>query len=252
MFTTRVCGKVCIDRHGHGPMTAGRECRNAKMPTTPERFNTYVQAIKALTCSGPVLALPFQAVKGAVRLSAKADAAEHHLDNALAQAVHYSQHTTAKTDQLCKLLGTAHLAHAATQDVERCLTDIDRAQKRLDDLVKECSNNLLFDSSSDSDWRSRLQQMANRSYTILCAAMDIDIKPLEDATAAVQAAILRLPAADELHWQVCGDAEGYAKPGAANQVVEELMKEHPSNVYVSGQPGMGKSRLTKYIQVCIT
>ena len=155
-----------------------------------------------------------------------------------------------RTDQLRKLLSTAHLAHAATRDVERCLTDIDRAQKRLDDLVKECSNNLLFDSSSGSDWRSRLQQMANRSYTILCAAMDIDVKPLEDATAAVQAAILRLPAADELHWQVCGDAEGYAKPGTADQVVEELMKEHPSNVYVSGQPGMGKSRLTKYIQVC--
>ena len=169
---------------------------------------------------------------------------KHHLDNALAQAVHYSQHTTARTDQLRKLLGTAHLAHAATQDVERCLADIDRAQQRLDNLVKECSENFAF--GAGSDWRSRLQQMANRSYQMLCDVMDIDIKPLEDATAAVQAAILRLP--DELHWQVRSDLQGYAKPDAADQVVEALMRS--SNVYLSGQPGMGKSRLTKYIQVC--
>ena len=211
---------------------------------TPERFNTCVQAIKALACSGPVLALPFQAMKGAVGLSAKADAAKQRLDSALAEAVNYSRHSLARIDQLRNLLSAAHLAHAAKTDVELCLVDVEKAQTRLDDQVKECSKNFAF--SAGSDWQSRLQQMAKKSYHMLCAALDIDIKPLEDATTAVRAAILRLP--DELHWQVRSDLQGYAKPGAADQVVEALMRA--SNVYLSGQPGMGKSRLTKYIQVC--
>ena len=211
---------------------------------TPERFNTCVQAIKALACSGPVLAVPFQAVKGAVGLCAKADASALRLENAVAAAVTYSRHTLATVDELRKLLSAAHLAHAAKTDVELCLVDIERAQGLLDDQVKECSKNFAF--SAGSDWQSRLKQMANKSYQMLCDVMDIDIKPLEDATAAVQAAILRLP--DELHWQVRSDLQGYAKPGAADQVVEALMRS--SNVYLSGQPGMGKSRLTKYIQVC--